>query len=149
MIINEILNYITNKYDGVVIKNSYKELAIFYNPNNLLKNGVYVCTIKEQDGNNDKASKLFRNGVFRFSCGLTKDDYINLFKILPKRPKKGEIVDLPYDFSILHEIIPHPIYAYMGWICINCTQETNLELFYKYIDLSYQKAVNNYNKKLC
>lgn len=58
--ISDLIEDIIRRYSGIIIKNSYKEIAVFYNPDKKLKNGVYVCTIKEEDGPNDSASKLYR-----------------------------------------------------------------------------------------
>ncbi len=44
---------------------SWGEKGIFYNPGRVLKRGVYILTVKEKDGDNDKGSKLDRPGVYR------------------------------------------------------------------------------------
>ena len=36
----------------------------------ILKRGIYFCTIKEKDGDNDKASNLHRYAVFRVNFGI-------------------------------------------------------------------------------
>ena len=38
-----------------------------------LPNGVYFCTLKENNGANDKASELDRDGVFRLSIGIAQN----------------------------------------------------------------------------
>ncbi len=50
----KITDIIQKRYTGIVCKKSYGETAFFYNPEGLLKNGVYFCTIKENDGPNVK-----------------------------------------------------------------------------------------------
>lgn len=67
-----ILKYCLDTLDGVVEVNSWGELGIFYNPGRILKRGVYVLTVKEKDGENDKASKLDRESVFRLNLGVRK-----------------------------------------------------------------------------
>ncbi len=49
-----IINRIKTDLESVVPKNSWGETSLFYNPGNILPNGVYFCTIKEKDGDNDK-----------------------------------------------------------------------------------------------
>ena len=132
--IQEIFKY---RYEGIIEKRVYGEATYFYNPDKLLKNGVYVCTIKEEDGPNDKASKLKRDGVFRLSTGLQKKAYRENFKDVPSRPKKGEVVDVDVQFDSLNKIMPHPVYAWMGWICVNTPDRICFEEFLSYIDLSF------------
>lgn len=52
----KLSSFILKRYDGLICKEAYKEKTFFYNPDSLLKNGIYFCTIKTQDGPNDKAS---------------------------------------------------------------------------------------------
>lgn len=50
---DEILQYCLENLSGTVFHSCYGEKCIFYNPENKLKHGIYVLTIKEKDGNND------------------------------------------------------------------------------------------------
>ncbi len=43
-----------------------------------LKRGIYVLTVKEKDGENDKASMLNRHGVYRISIGLKKETFMGI-----------------------------------------------------------------------
>nr|WP_009904199.1 DUF6194 family protein [Clostridioides difficile] len=45
---DDILNYCLSNLDDVVLMDSWGERAIYYNPNGVLKRGVYVLTIKEK-----------------------------------------------------------------------------------------------------
>lgn len=142
-----ILKYCLDTLDGVVEVNSWGELGIFYNPGRILKRGVYVLTVKEKDGENDKASKLDRESVFRLNLGVRKKTFRNLFGQLPLQPAKGEAVDMPYDFTAIDVIIPHPIYAWMGWICVlNPSAETFASLK-PLIRESYEYAQEKFSKK--
>ncbi|WP_257396413.1 DUF6194 family protein [Campylobacter lari] len=125
--IDFIQEYIKSNFKGLVYKFTYKEHSFFYNLDRVLKNGVYFCTIKENDGINDKASNLNREGVFCLSCSLCDQDYQNLFGQKPKKALKGKVDSLNYDFSMLDLIMPHSIYAYMGYIYINNLSRKNLK----------------------
>ena len=48
---------------------SWGEKGIFYNPDHVLKRGVYILTVKEKDGDNDKGSDLRRENVYRVNMG--------------------------------------------------------------------------------
>ncbi|MFT6102647.1 MAG: hypothetical protein ACJA2B_001090 [Candidatus Endobugula sp.] len=85
---SKIIEKICSRLDGVKPKSSWGETSLFYNPENLLPNGIYFFTIKENDGDNDKASALNREGVFRIAIGLPPKTYEGLFGIKPTRPTK-------------------------------------------------------------
>ncbi len=82
----EILQYCLENLEGTVRRESWGESGIFYNPGGVLKRGVYVLTVKEKDGANDRASRLDRPGVYRVSLGLRKETYVRRFGPLPARP---------------------------------------------------------------
>ncbi|MEM8809677.1 MAG: DUF6194 family protein [Cyanobacteria bacterium P01_G01_bin.38] len=145
----EIISVIENKLCGIVPKESWGETSLFYNPGRVLPNGVYFCTIKHQNGNNDKASDLDRPGVFRVAIGLNPDTYVRLFGPKPGRPLKGGIVvtDNNYDFTKLNELMPHPIYAWMGWAQILCPSRNQFESIFPLIEEAYKGAVRKFKKK--
>lgn len=107
----EILSYCLENLEGTVLVNSWGEKGIFYNPENKLQRGIYILTIKEKDGDNDKSSKLNRDDVYRVNLGIRKTTFCSMFGETPKRPAKGSIVDMNYDFTEMDKIIPHPVYA--------------------------------------
>ncbi len=113
---NDIVDKITTEFKGVIPKSSWGETSLFYNPGKVLPNGVYFCTIKEQNGDNDKSSQLDRDGVFRLSIGIGKETFENEFGSRPQRPAKGCIIDTDHNFSALNELMPHPIYGWMAWV---------------------------------
>ncbi len=104
--------------DDVVPKASWGETALFYNPGRTLPSGVYFCTFKEHDGENDRASVLTRDGVFRVSIGVSHETYVARFGTRPARPAKGGVVNTGHDFAALDVLTPHPVYAWMGWVQI-------------------------------
>ena len=129
MTTDNILSYCLSNLEDVVLMESWGERGIFYNPGNRLKRGVYVLTIKEKDGANDKASRLNRDGVYRINIGLRKETFLDRFGSIPKRPAAGKTVAMNIDFTALDCILPHPVYAWMGWVCVlNPSDETFEEL---------------------
>ena len=121
-----------------------------YNPQNQFKLGAYVLTFKIKDGENDYASKIDRGNIFRLNMKISKKTFINLFGTIPKRPFAGGVVDLNYDFTRLNELMPHPVYGWISWICIlNPSEVTlnkmeNLGLFNE----AYNAAVDTTQKRL-
>ncbi len=147
MQVDEIISYCLEKFEGTVLVNSWGEKGIFYNPDNKLKRGIYVLTIKEKDGENDKASSLDREGIFRVNIGIRKNTFLNLFESVPKRPEKGGIVKMDYDFTITNKILPHPVYAWMSWICVlNPTKQT-FEKLKPLIQEAYEYAKEKFSKR--
>lgn len=145
---SEILQYCLENLEGTVLVKSWGENGIYYNPDGLLTRGVYILTIKEKDGENDSSSNLNRVGIYRVNLGLPKKTFIRIFGSLPKRPKAGKIVDMDYDFTAINQIIPHPVYSWMGWIsCINPTTETFDELK-PLIDEAYFFSKEKYEKRI-
>lgn len=148
MQVKEIVSIIENSFEGVIPKSSWGETALFYNPGKIMPNGVYFCTLKEKNGENDKASKLDREGVFRLSIGITQETYEKLFGRKPKRPPKGGIVDTGHDFTALNEIMPHPIYGWIYWVQVLSPSQSTFESLFPLIAEAHANAVVKFNKKI-
>lgn len=143
----DVLNYCLENLEGTVLVNSWGEQGIFYNPQNKLKRGVYVLTVKEKDGDNDKSSSLNRKGIYRVNLGIRKPTFTDMFGQTPKRPEKGKIVEMEYNFSDTDKIMPHPVYAWMAWICCLNPSEQTFDRLKPLISEAYQYAKEKYQKK--
>ncbi len=141
----DILKYCLSNLKDVFLVESYGEQALFYNPDQRLKRGIYILTIKDKDGPNDKASDLNRDGVYRLNIGIRKTTFQTLFKELPKRPKAAEVVNMEYDYTVLNQILPHPVYAWMGWISI--LNPENIKEIEPYILEAYAYAKEKFGGK--
>jgi hypothetical protein len=147
MTAQELENWILQHYPGLIVLDAYKERSFFYNPDGSLPKGIYFATIKESDGPNDKASKLDRERVYRLSIGVGKKQYQDIFGPVPQRPTKGGTIDPDMDFAELGTLMPHPLYAWLGWVCINHPTEDNLELLKHLLDISYQNVLLKFKKR--
>ena len=143
----QLENWILDSYQGVIVTDAFRERSFFYNPDNSMPKGIYFATIKESDGPNDKASHLDRQGIYRFSIGVGKKEYQTLFGVVPKRPAKGGIIELDFDFTKTGVLLPHPIYAWLGWVCINNPDYQNLDLLKDLLDISYLQVLSKFKKK--
>jgi hypothetical protein len=122
--IDEIVDDLFNRFDHLSVKRTWGETSLFFNPKGASAHGSYFVTIKESDGENDKASNLVRSGIFRVSFGLSRDSYEALFGPKPPRPAKGGVVETGHDFMQINLLMPHPIYAWMNWVqVLNPSQE--------------------------
>ena len=89
-----IADFLLARYPGLVAVNAWGEQSFFYNPGGLLPRGVYFATLKDKDGDNDKASNLGRDGVFRFNFGVSKASYENTFGGAPSFLRRRYTKDL-------------------------------------------------------
>ncbi len=145
---NEILHYCLDNLDGTVLVNSWGEQGIFYNPENELKRGVYILTSKEKDGENDSSSNLNRANVYRINLGIRKKTFIDLFGFIPARPSKGGVVKMDFDFSQVDTIMPHPVYAWMSWICVLNPSTETFEKLKPLIQEAYEYAKEKFLQRL-
>lgn len=136
MTAKELENWILTNYQDIIVTDAYRERSFFYNPDNSLPKGIYFTTIKESDGPNDKASNLDREGIYRLSIGIGKKYYQNLFGNIPTRPAKGGIINYDFDFTELDVLMPHPIYAWLGWVAINNPTANNTDTVKYLLDIS-------------
>lgn len=70
-----------------------------------------------------------------------------MFGEIPKRPNKGELVDMNYNFSKTDDILPHPVYAWMNWICILNPSEESFEKLKQFIQEAYEYAKEKFKKR--
>jgi hypothetical protein len=135
-----IITHLTSTYEGITVKPAWGETAFFYNPGYQRKHGIYVATIKEHDGANDSASHLNRDDVFRFAFGLPITLYTQLFGPKPSRPARGHTVHTHHDFTMLNQLMPHPVYAWMGWVQILSPDATTYQILQPLLAESYLTA---------
>lgn len=142
-----ILNYCLENLEGSILVESWGEKGIFYNPGRVLKRGVYILTVKEKDGGNDQSSLLDRPGIYRVNLGVRKSTFIRMFGEVPKRPGAGRVVEMDHDFSAVDQILPHPVYAWMGWICVLNPSENTFAALKPYIQEAYEYAKEKFARR--
>ena len=134
------------RFPGTVAVEAWGETALFYNPEQILPRGVYFATVKEKDGDNDQASQIDRDGVFRFNLGTSKPLFLARFGPPPPRPGKGQAIEGDWDFTSLNSTTPHPVYGWMSWICVlNPTRQT-LKGMDDMIEAAFEKAKTAFEK---
>ncbi|MEM8738994.1 MAG: DUF6194 family protein [Planctomycetota bacterium] len=140
----QIVQQLCRRFDGIVPKERWGETSLFYNPASALPHGVYFCTLKTQDGDHDRSSNLNRPGVFRLALGIGPDGYTERFGPRPPRPAKGQAVDTGHDFTRLDRLMPHPVYAWMGWVQILSPSESMWDETGPLITMAYERAVEKF-----
>ena len=142
-----IIEKLLARFPGTIAIEAWGETSLFYNPGRMLPRGVYFATVKQKDGENDRASHLDRDGVFRFNLGVPKSVFVGRFGPPPARPTKGDTIDGPWDFRQLDQITPHPVYGWMGWMSVlNPSRDTMAELDGS-INAAFDKAKMTFKKR--
>lgn len=144
----EISQFILEQYQGLLAVDAWGEQSFFYNPEGRLPRGVYFATLKNKDGDNDKASALDRDGVFRFNFGVSKSSYEAVLGKRPARPAAGGVVATGHDFTQLNTLLPHPVYGWMSWICVLNPDEAKMKTLRPMLDESYELAVMKYARRI-
>jgi hypothetical protein len=144
----EIENYILEHFININPLDTWGERSFFVNPENKLKRGTYFATIKNKDGKNDSASNLDRKNIYRLNIGISREKYLSLFEIIPKRPSKAMVITGDYNFQQVNEILPHPVYGWMNWVSILNPDKTTFEHCKSLLEDAYIKALKTATDKL-
>ena len=148
MKLDEIALWIAENFYHVRPKSSWGETAFFVNPDGRLPSGSYFATIKEKDGDNDKASNLDRPGVFRLNFGPGRKAFESLFGVPPARPAKGGIISGMWDFTAADQLMPHPVYGWMSWMCILNPTRASFDTVEPLLKLAHGRALASAQAKL-
>lgn len=108
-----IRQYILETFEGVTVTDLSGDMFFFYDPERTFP----FATLVTSDAH-DTASDLGRSGVFRLNIGARPESYRERFGPQPAFPRDGGIVDTGHDFKALDQIMPHPVYAAMSWVCV-------------------------------
>lgn len=145
---DSVIEHLLDRFEGTRVAEAWGEKSIFYNPDLMLPRGVYFATVKEKDGENDKASHLDRAGLFRFNVGTTKPLFLERFGPPPARPGRGGVVDGPWDFTATDTLMPHPVYGWMSWVAVlNPSNETLTDMS-QIVEAAFGKAKASFEKKV-
>ncbi len=143
-----ITRFIRESFAGIVPVAAWGETSFFYNPGQRLPRGVYFSTIKERDGEHDRASALWRAGVFRLNIGISAATYRSMFGALPARPAAGGVVECEHDFSTTDRLMPHPVYGWMAWISVLNPSAATFESVKPLLVEAYGLAVRKFEKRI-
>lgn len=98
---DEIIQHIT-ALPGVETSEAMGATFFFYGQDRMFP----FATIVTSD-EHDQASDLTRPGVFRLNVGASKPTFQALFPD-----------ERAHDFTALDQIMPHPVYGKMYWVCV-------------------------------
>ncbi|MEO0497454.1 MAG: DUF6194 family protein [Pseudomonadota bacterium] len=135
------------RYKGVVPTRAWGEWMLAYNPGNHFPRGTYFATIKLDDGENDKASRLKRDNVWRLNFGPLRSEFVQQFGQPPARPGKGAVIEGPWDFTSIDQLMPHPVYGWMSWMCVLCPTASTLEELEPLLVSAHGRAKATFDKR--
>lgn len=139
-----ITRYITSTFAGLHTGSAEGVTFFAYNPDGAPQASVYFATIKTKDDPNDDVSDLSRPSVYRLNLGLSEAAYVALFGPLPPRPGDDGLIETHHDFKQLDQLLPHPVYAYLGWICVLTPSAATFETLKPLLADAYALAQSRY-----
>jgi hypothetical protein len=149
---NQITQYIVEHFNGVRVVDAWGDTFFFYNPDGDAPDEFYFATLKSSDDEYDNQSNLNRPSIFRLNIGIGKERYSALFGKPPSRHAKtngdteeGDISN--YDFTALDQLLPHPVYGRMHWVCVLNPSEETFEALKPLLEEAYTLAVKKYERQ--
>jgi len=116
--------YITGTFDGIDTVVASGNTFFFYNPVSDLPpdHNFPIVTLVTNDLY-DQFSNLNRPDVYRLNIGISKSTFQSLFGA----QQRGDDVGKGYDFTALDQVMPHPVYGRMYWVCVLNPRETTFK----------------------
>jgi len=150
----EMSQYILNTFAGVDVVVDSDNSFFFYNPDsNVPPDHKFPFATLMTNDINDQFSNLNRPSVFRLNIGISKQTFRSLFG-LPERHSGTDSTDESsdndsrYDFTALDQLMPHPVYGQMYWMCVLNPSDETLETKVRPLLVeAYETAVSKYNKQ--
>lgn len=139
----EVIKYITDTFDKVKITVHEGNSFFSYDPQQKFP----FATLMTNDVN-DQASNLNRPSIFRLNIGVSRETYQSLFGLQPTFAPNGGVINTGHDFTALDQLMPHPIYAPMSWICILNPGEVTFETVKQLLAEAYEIDVKKHTKRL-
>ena len=143
-----ITQSITATFASVQPVDAWGDTFFFYNPDRQRAAEIYFATLKSKDDEYDNTSNLNRPDVFRLNIGISKATYRTLFGAPPARADTGKAVETKDDFSALDQLLPHPVYGRMFWVCVLNPSAATFQALQPLLAEAYDLAVKKYAKRM-
>jgi hypothetical protein len=143
-----VTQYITETFAHVHPAGAWGDTFFYYNPDPQQPDEIYFASLKTQDDDYDNVSNLNRPGIFRLNIGIGKATFQALFGALPPRTGPSGEIDTSRDFTVLDQLLPHPVYARQYWVSIlNPSAATFERVVQPLLAEAYDLAVAKYAKR--
>jgi hypothetical protein len=152
---SEISQYITETLEGVDVVTDAGNSFFFYNPqDNVLPDHRFPFVTLVINDLYDQFSHLSRPSVFRLNIGIKKQTFRSLFgEQTPPSGENSETVGGEHagadNFTVLDQVMPHPLYGRMYWVCVlNPSKETFETSVRQLLSEAYGLAVDRYRRQI-
>ena len=138
-----ITQYILDTFAKVEMTTAQGYTFFFYGSDHKLP----FVTLATQDDEYDRASNLDRDAVFRLNIGVSRETYQNLFGPQPAAPGPSGVVGTGHDFSVLDQLMPHPVYAPQSWVCVLNPSAATFQTLQPLLAEAYELAVRRQTRR--
>ncbi|GHO59765.1 DUF6194 family protein [Ktedonobacter robiniae] len=152
---SEISQYIIGTFEGVDVVVASGDSFFFYNPDsNVPPDHRFPFVTLVTSDINDQFSNLNRPTVFRLNIGISKQTFRSLFGELSHPSGRDSAAisgenSSDYDFTALDQIMPHPVYGRMLWVCVlNPSEETFETKVRQLLAEAYDLAVSKHKRRV-
>ena len=150
----EISQYITKTFEGVDVVTASGNSFFFYNPDkNVAPDHRFPFVTLVTSDLYDQFSNLNRPSIFRLNIGIGKQTFRSLIGS-PSLPSERDSAARSfenasgYDFTTLDQVMPHPVYGRMYWVCVlNPSDETLETKVRQLLAEAYDLAVSKYKRQ--
>jgi hypothetical protein len=129
----EMIQYIIDTFDDVQTSADSGNTFFFFGQERKFP----FATLVANDAY-EHVSNLDRPGVFRLNIGVSKQTYRSLF------PESDD--ERGYDFTALDQIMPHPVYGRMYWVCVLNPGAATFETVQRLLAEAYERDVSKHAK---
>ncbi|MDB5338431.1 MAG: hypothetical protein JWN70_4050 [Planctomycetaceae bacterium] len=141
-----ITEYITGTLGRVDTVDANGDRFFFYDPGDgLPPDHMWPFATLVTSDFNDTASNLNRPGVYRLNIGVSKQTFGSLFGSESNPADVGD--ESGYDFTVLDQLMPHPVYGKMYWVCVLNPGTATFESVQRLLAEAYGMAVARHTKK--
>jgi hypothetical protein len=142
---HEVSQYITEAFESVDVVVASGDSFFFYNPDrNVPPDHRFMFATIVTSDINDQFSNLNRPSVFRLNIGIGKQTFHTLTGSQEQFSDKNSN---DYDFTALDQVMPHPVYGRMHWVCIlSPSNETFVMHVQPLLTEAYELAVSKYKR---
>jgi hypothetical protein len=143
---DSIIRYITETFTGLNVAEGFGDHFFIYDPEHTLppQRQMPFATLVRGDAH-DTVSNLSRAGVYRLNIGVRRETYQSLFGPPPQMAPDGA-PDTSRDYTVLDQILPHPVYAAMSWICVLNPSAETFETVKSFLSEAYDQAVSRHTR---
>ncbi|MBX7157002.1 MAG: hypothetical protein K1X66_01255 [Verrucomicrobiae bacterium] len=143
-----ILQFLKDTFQDIHIVTSNGNHFFFYSPDGTLPERAMPFATLVTNDDYDKVSLLNRPGVFRLNIGISKTTYHSLLGQPPVPPGSDDVTTTEHDFTAFDQLLPHPIYGHLFWVCILNPSPTTFDQTIKPLLIeAYETALNKQKKR--